>query len=96
MSTTVKLETRDDGALTREVASQIIQFDTRKNAELAARELAGWGPSDVIQVRVILEFNVWTIADHHMNALTRKAWAAHVKETIPDPQPDPSVGTRAP
>jgi len=90
---TIKIETRPDGALTYEVASQIVQFDTRKNAEIAARELPGWGPSDVIQVRLILGLNAWTIADHHLNALTRKAWAAHVKKTVSNQPADPLVGT---
>lgn len=58
-------------ALTKE-AGMAMQFRTKSEAISAAREVPGYGPSDVTRLDV-MGFYVWVLSDPHMNLLSR-AW----------------------
>jgi hypothetical protein len=46
------------------------QFRTKREAAKAARQLLGYGPSDVIRIEV-MGFIMWAIADAHMNYVSK-------------------------
>jgi hypothetical protein len=56
-----------------------IQFMTKKEAVAAAKKLPGYKPADVIRIDV-MGFQMWSIADAHMNYVSREA----IKESVTD------------
>lgn len=60
-----------------QIASQIVQFRTRKEAERAARSI-GWSACDATEIDV-MGFRLWTIMESHNLAVTRDGftfWSA--------------------